>query len=330
MLTKHNGRLNKFMQISLSLIITDELDNCRLDQAVSTLASTYSRGQWQAWIKAGQVRIHGIVVDKPRHKVCAGEQVTAEVTLAEQGDWHPQPIPLDIVYEDEELLVINKPAGLVVHPGAGNPDSTLVNALRFYDPQLVHIPRAGILHRLDKDTTGLLLVARNLEAHNTLTIALSEHEIKREYQAIVHGELISGGTVDAPIDRHPKHRIKMAIRAPGREAVTHYRLIQKLPHFTHIRCQLETGRTHQIRVHMAHIGHPLVGDRLYGYGNNIPGKLTEEWRERARQFPRQALHAWRLTFRHPKTEQIIEVEAPLPTDMQEFLMQTKHKNTAGS
>jgi 23S rRNA pseudouridine1911/1915/1917 synthase len=314
------------MQISISFIIPEAIHGQRLDQAVSTLGADYSRSQWQDWIKSGQVHVNGEVVTKPRYKVSTGEQIDAEVEPAEQGEWIPQDIPLDIIYEDEQLIIVNKPAGLVVHPGAGNPDRTLVNALRFYDPELVHIPRAGIIHRLDKDTTGLLIVARTLDAHHALTQALSERLIKREYQAIVHGHLISGGTINAAIDRHTKHRTKMAIREHGRDATTHYRLLQKFNHFTHIRCELETGRTHQIRVHMTHIDHPLVGDKLYGYGNSIPGKMSDAIRALAREFPRQALHAWRLTLTQPKTGETIEVEAPLPADMCNLLLALEQQN----
>jgi 23S rRNA pseudouridine1911/1915/1917 synthase len=287
----------------------------RLDQALAQINPDYSRAQWQQWIKDGCVTIDGETVTKTRLKVATDQQVAVHAELAEQVDWHAQEIPLNIIYEDEALIVINKPAGLVVHPGAGNPDRTLVNALLNYDKNLVHVPRAGIVHRLDKDTSGILVVARNLSSHNYLTQAISNREIKREYQAVVHGVLISGATIDAPIDRHPTHRIKMAVKNGGRNAVTHYRIIEKFPHFTHIKCQLESGRTHQIRVHMQHIGHPIVGDPVYGYRRGIPGKLTEHMRNCITAFPRQALHAWRLTLIHPDDETEMSWEAPLPEDM---------------
>lgn len=295
-------------------IPTDANDQ-RLDQALAQLNPDYSRAQWQQWIKDGCVRIDGIVITKTRHRVSANQEVVVHATLSEQVGWEAQEIALDIIYEDEALIILNKPAGLVVHPGAGNPDKTLVNALLNYDSNLVHVPRAGIVHRLDKETSGILVVARNLSSHNYLTQAISNREIKREYQAVVHGTLISGGTVDAPIDRHPTHRTKMAVKNGGRDAVTHYRIIEKFPHFTHIKCELESGRTHQIRVHMQHIGHPIVGDPVYGYRRGIPGKLTEHIRQYVTAFPRQALHAWRLTMTHPETHEELSWEAPLPEDM---------------
>lgn len=315
------------MRIALNFDVPDEQTGKRLDQAVCAICPDYSRAQWQQWIKSGDVTVNGNVVSKTRHKVTADDHIEVNTILVEQGTWEAQPIPLDIAYEDNQLIIVNKPAGLVVHPGAGNPDSTLVNALRHYDENLVHIPRAGIIHRLDKETSGLLIVARTLESHHALTQALSEREIKREYQAIVHGTLISGATVHAPIDRHPTHRVKMAIRDGGRDAVTHYRLIEKFSHFTHIKCELESGRTHQIRVHMKHIGHPLVGDPLYGYGKNIPGKLGDNLRDIARSFPRQALHAWRLTLTHPTTGELLEVESTLPSDMQQLLNDIRATDT---
>lgn len=307
------------MKISLTTTIPAECTGLRLDQALAQLQPEYSRAQWQQWIKQGAVQIDGERVDKTRFKVAALQVVAVEAELAEQGQWPAQRIPLDIIYEDESLLVINKQPGLVVHPGAGNPDNTLMNALLHHDPNLVHVPRAGIVHRLDKETSGLLVIARNLAAHNALTQAISEREVKREYQAVVHGELISGGTVNAPIDRHPTHRTKMAVKNGGREATTHYRLIEKFPHFTHIRCELESGRTHQIRVHMQYIGHPLVGDPVYGYRRGIPGKLDPQVRDYVSHFPRQALHAWRLSLQHPLTEEWMTFEAPLPADFLELL-----------
>ena len=308
------------MQISLELTVPDDDQNKRLDQVVATLGADYSRAQWQEWIKTGQVKINGQIITKTRHKVTGGDQISLNAIVAKrQENWHAQPIPIDVRFEDEHVLVINKPVGLVVHPGAGTPDSTLANALRHHDASLEHMPRAGIIHRLDKDTSGLLIIAKTLEAHHQLTQQLAAREIKRDYQAIVHGTFISGGTIDTGIDRHPTHRIKMAVRQNGRDAVTHYRLIHKFNHFTHIHCQLETGRTHQIRVHMAHVGHPIVGDKLYGYGNNIPGKMSDATRQLARAFPRQALHAWRLAFEHPHTGELVTVEAPLPQDMADLL-----------
>ncbi len=308
------------MKLILQFIITEKEAGLRLDQALSQLCSDYSRAQWQDWIKEGAICIDGELIPKTRHKVQSGQIIDVNATTIDQGEWQAQEIPLDIVYEDEDLLVINKPVGLVVHPGAGNPDLTLVNALLHYDPALKHIPRAGVVHRLDKDTSGLLVIARTLSSHNYLSKAISERALVREYQAIIHGELISGGTVDAPIDRHSTQRVKMAVKSGGRDAVTHYRLLKKFPNFTHIKCELETGRTHQIRVHMAHIGHPIVGDSLYGYARlNVPGKMTQALRDYIQHFPRQALHAWRLGMIHPSTQAEMQWEVPLPKDMQELL-----------
>lgn len=312
-------RYTQPMNITLNCTISAECTDMRLDQALAQLMPDYSRAQWQAWIKAGCIRIDNEVVNKTRFKVKEDQHVNVNAELEEQGDWEAQPIPLDIIYEDDALLLINKPPGLVVHPGAGNPNNTLMNALLHHDPNLVHIPRAGIVHRLDKATSGILVIARNLSSHNYLTQAISNREVKREYQAVVHGELISGGTVKAQIGRHPTHRTKMAVKNGGRDAITHYRIIQKFPHFTHIKCELETGRTHQIRVHMSYIDHPIVGDQTYGYKRGFPGKIDLELREYISQFPRQALHAWRLSLHHPDSGELMTWEAPLPQDMCELL-----------
>ncbi len=307
------------MKIELNFEIPENYPDDRLDQALAQLQPEYSRAQWQQWIKAGFISIDGETITKTRHKVKPLQKIEVVAHAEKQGDWQAQEIPLDIIFEDTDIIVINKPAGLVVHPGAGNPDQTLVNALLHHDHALAHIPRAGIVHRIDKDTSGLLVVARNLNSHNLLTQMISERLVKREYQAVVHGEIISGGTVDAPIDRHPTQRIKMAVKEGGREAVTHYRIIKKFPHATHLKCELESGRTHQIRVHLSHIGHPIIGDPIYGYRRGIPGKLSETLRDTLKHFPRQALHAWQLSFEHPISKQPLHFEAPLPQDMQNLL-----------
>jgi 23S rRNA pseudouridine1911/1915/1917 synthase len=231
----------------------------------------------------------------------------------------PQSIELNIIHQDRHIFVIDKPAGLVVHPGAGNPEGTLQNALLHLDESLAQLPRAGIVHRIDKDTSGLLVVARTLEAHTALVRALEAREVDREYQAVCVGVMTAGGTVDAPIDRHPVDRLKMAVREDGREAVTHYRVIQRFRGHTHIRVELETGRTHQIRVHMAHIRYPLVGDKVYGGRMILPKGATPELISAVREFPRQALHAVRLAFDHPGTRKSVEFSSPLPADMQHLL-----------
>jgi 23S rRNA pseudouridine1911/1915/1917 synthase len=224
-----------------------------------------------------------------------------------------------VVHEDAALLVLAKPAGLVVHPGAGNPRATLQNALLAHDPALAMLPRAGIVHRLDKDTSGLLVVARTPEAHARLTKALARHEVEREYEAVTIGVMTAGGTVDAPIDRHPVDRLRMAVRGSGREAVTHYRVVERFRAHTHVRVRLETGRTHQIRVHLTHAGFPLVGDPLYGKRLVIPKGATPRLIETLRGFRRQALHAARLAFVHPASGERVEFATPIPADFAELL-----------
>jgi 23S rRNA pseudouridine1911/1915/1917 synthase len=224
-----------------------------------------------------------------------------------------------LVHEDKHVFVVDKPAGLVVHPGAGNPDNTLQNALLALDPKLASLPRAGIVHRLDKDTSGLLIVARTLPAHTALVRMLGERDVHREYEAVCRGVMTAGGTIDAPIDRHPTERVRMAVREGGRDAVTHYRVIARFRANTHVRVQLETGRTHQIRVHLAHAGYPIVGDRVYGGRLTLPKGANEELRQALREFPRQALHAARLQFDHPVTGKPLECASPLPADMRGLL-----------
>jgi 23S rRNA pseudouridine1911/1915/1917 synthase len=304
--------------IELDLTIPEELAGQRLDQALAAVLSDYSRSRLKQWIESGEIRVDGRPW-RPRDKVHGGELVELRATITEQGRVEAQPIPLDIVHEDPHVLVVNKPAGLVVHPGAGNPDSTLQNALLALDPSLAALPRSGIVHRLDKDTSGLLLVARTLPAHTALVRMLGQREVHREYEAICRGVMTGGGTVDAPIDRHPVDRVRMAVREDGREAITHYRVIRRFRAHTHVRVELETGRTHQIRVHLAHVGYPLVGDRVYGGRLALPGGASEELRVALREFPRQALHAARLSLSHPVEDSMLEVSAPLPEDMVELL-----------
>jgi 23S rRNA pseudouridine1911/1915/1917 synthase len=306
--------------VRLSLRIPETQAGQRLDQALAILLPDYSRSRLKGWIESGQVLVDG-GARRPRDKVFGGEAVEVAATLPAGDPARPQPIPLAIVHEDEHVLVLDKPAGLVVHPGAGNPDSTLQNALLAHDPALAVLPRAGIVHRLDKDTSGLLIVARTIAAHTALVRMLEEREIHREYEAICRGVMTGGGTVDAPIDRHPTDRVRMAIREGGREAITHYRVIRRFRAHTHVRVQLETGRTHQIRVHLTHVGYPLVGDRVYGGRLALPKGVTEELRQVLREFPRQALHAARLQLGHPVTGKPFEVAAPLPADMSRLLAQ---------
>jgi 23S rRNA pseudouridine1911/1915/1917 synthase len=304
--------------VRLSLRIPEAQAGQRLDQALAMLLPDYSRSRLKGWIESGEVRVDGRAW-RPRDKVFGGEAVEVAATLPEEGTARPQPMALDVVHEDRHVLVLDKPAGLVVHPGAGNPDSTLQNALLARDPGLAVLPRAGIVHRLDKDTSGLLIVARTLPAHTALVRMLEERAVHREYEAICRGVMTGGGTVDAPIDRHPTDRVRMAIRDGGRDAVTHYRVIRRFRAHTHVRVQLETGRTHQIRVHLTHIGYPLVGDKVYGGRLALPKGVSEDLRQALRGFPRQALHAARLQLEHPVTGKSLEVASPLPQDMVQLL-----------
>jgi 23S rRNA pseudouridine1911/1915/1917 synthase len=289
-----------------------------LDQALAALFPDFSRTRLKAWIEAGRVRVDGRV-PKPKDLVGGGEVVRVEPSEEERVEVAPQPIALAIVHEDEAVLVIDKPVGLVVHPGAGNPDSTLQNALLHHDRELAKLPRAGIVHRLDKDTSGLLVVAKTPQAHAALTKALEARDVHREYEAVCVGVMTSGGTVDAPIERHPVDRLRQAVRGDGREAVTHYRVIERFRAHTHVRVQLETGRTHQIRVHLTHIGYPLVGDALYGKRVVLPKVPTPRLTEVVRRFRRQALHAAKLVFEHPTTHEPLELAAPVPADFAELV-----------
>jgi len=308
----------KSSTIQLSLRIPATQAGQRLDQALAQLLPDYSRSRLKSWIESGEIRVDG-EPRRPRDKVDGGEAVEVNATLAVEVAAKAQPIPVDVVHQDKHLFIVNKPAGLVVHPGAGNPDQTLQNALLALDPKLAELPRAGIVHRLDKETSGLLIIARTLPAHTVLVRMLEDRAIHREYEAVCKGVMTAGGTIDAPIDRHPVERVKMAVRQGGRESVTHYRVIKRYRANTHVRVQLETGRTHQIRVHLAHAGYPLVGDRVYGGRLMMPKGATEELRMALREFPRQALHAARLQLEHPVTGKALECVAPLPEDMVQLL-----------
>ncbi len=306
-------------KIELEEIVPSELAGKRLDQAVSVLFSDYSRSRLQEWIKQEKILVDGEVF-KPRDKVYGGELVTLNSEFEEPlGDCVAEAVPLNIVYEDDSILVINKQAGLVVHPAAGNWSGTMQNGLLHHDPALAEIPRAGIVHRLDKDTSGLLVVAKSLIAHKSLVDQLQARTLKREYLALASGELISGGTIDEPIGRHPVDRKRYSVQEGGRDSVTHYRVEERFEHHTLLRIQLETGRTHQIRVHISFIRHPLVGDPVYGGRLRfVPGK-NDELNERLRDFNRQALHATRLGLNHPETGEYCEWEAAVPEDMQGLL-----------
>ncbi|MCL1041903.1 MULTISPECIES: 23S rRNA pseudouridine(1911/1915/1917) synthase RluD [Shewanella] len=302
-------------EINLKSEITATQTGQRLDQTLAELFPDYSRTRIKEWIQAGAVYVDGMVQTKPREKVLEGQEIEIEATLQEETKAEAQAIDLDIVYEDDHILVINKQAGLVVHPGAGNSDGTLMNALLHHCPEIDLVPRAGIVHRLDKDTTGLMVVAKTVEAQTHLVAALQAREITREYEAIVSGTMTAGGVVDEPIARHPTKRTHMAVHHSGRPSVTHYRVAEKFRAHTRLRLRLETGRTHQIRVHMAHIGHILVGDPVYGGRPRPPKKATPELTEVLNNFKRQALHAVRLELAHPFTCEIMSWQAPIPEDM---------------
>ncbi|MDY6797648.1 MAG: 23S rRNA pseudouridine(1911/1915/1917) synthase RluD [Pseudomonadota bacterium] len=305
-------------RITAEFTIPPELSDRRLDQAAAELMPEHSRSRLQGWIRNGTLTLNGRQC-KPRDKVMLGDRIDLDAEPEVQVTWEAEAIELDVVYEDEHLLVINKPAGLVVHPAAGHADGTLVNALLNYAPEVENLPRAGIVHRLDKDTSGIMVVARSLIAHTSLVDQLQERTMGREYEAVVVGTMTGGATVDAPIGRHPTDRKKMAVVATGKPAVTHYRLLERFAAHTHIRCKLESGRTHQIRVHMAHVHHPLVGDPAYGGRLRLPKGTTEELREELARFQRQALHARQLTLEHPETGEILSWETPLPEDMVQLL-----------
>lgn len=285
----------------------------RLDQALAEALPEFSRSRLKRFIDAGQLTVDGGIA-RPRDIVAGGERVALDAPIDDAVVSLAQAIELSIAFEDAQVIVVNKPAGLVVHPGAGNRDHTLQNALLAHDPSLSKLPRAGIVHRLDKDTTGLLIVARNDVAREYLIEALAARNIEREYQAIAVGVMTSGGTVDAPIDRHPVDRVRMAVRTGGRDAITHYRVIERFRRHTWVRVLLETGRTHQIRLHLAHAGYPLVGDQVYGRRLEIPRGATAGLEAALREFRRQALHAAKLTFPHPTDGRAVEVTAPLPAD----------------
>ena len=290
----------------------------RLDQVVAELFPDYSRNRLATWIKEGRLTVDGKTM-KPRDKALASAHVVLEVADEPIIDWQPQTLPLDVIFEDEHILVVNKPAGMVVHPAAGHTDGTLVNALLGYAPELDTLPRGGIVHRLDKETSGIMFVARSALAHKSLVAQLSERTVSRTYCAVCTGALTGGGKIDAPIDRHPTARTKMAVVADGKPAVTHYRIAHRFKHYTQLQVNLETGRTHQIRVHMAHRKWPLIGDPVYAGRQRIPAGASEALITALRNFPRQALHAQALEFEHPATGDWMEFETELPDDLVELL-----------
>ncbi len=305
-------------KLQLKIVVPDALAGQRLDRTLAKLYLEHSRVRIQSWIKAGDVTVNKTIY-RQRDTVNSGDVIEIKTKIDARHEHQAEAIKLNIVHEDEAFIIINKPAGLVVHPGAGNPDHTLVNALLHFDESLAVVPRAGIIHRLDKDTSGLLVIARTLPSHTALVKQLQRRAIKREYQAIVCGQLISGGSITNKIGRHPRQRIKMAITDNGKIATTHYRIIKKYKHYTHLHVQLETGRTHQIRVHLAHIKHPIVGDPVYGYHQSLRKGIDASLRNIISHCNRQALHASALTLTHPTTKQVMQFIAELPDAMQTLI-----------
>ena len=315
-------------QISLNQQVAENSAGLRLDQAAVELFPDYSRGRLQQWIKQGELTVNGKRA-KPSARVAGGEVLHVEAQLISEGEVEPQDIPLDIIFSDEHLLVLNKPVGLVIHPAAGNWDGTLQNALLNYDPELDTLPRSGIVHRLDKDTSGVMVVARSLKAHASLVNQLQNRSMSRIYEAVVKGETPPAGTIEAAIDRNPRDRKKMAVVKSGRPAVSHFKLKQRLPGTSHIEVSLESGRTHQIRVHMTHIGYPIVGDLLYGRGPIKQKGLPVAAIEAINGFPRQALHARTLKLIHPDSGEECEFSAPLADDISGLIETLKKAMTDG-
>lgn len=307
----------------LNAEITTDLVGNRLDFSLATLFPEYSRSRIKIWIEEGRVMLNGETCTLPKMKVYGGEQVEIQAEIEEDERFEPENLPINVVYEDEHILIINKPQNFVVHPGAGNKKGTLLNALLYHYPSIAEVPRAGIVHRLDKDTTGLMVVAKTLPAQTQLVRDLQKRLVTREYEAIAFGIMTQGGKVNEPMARHPTKRTHMAIHPMGKPAITHYRIMERFRHCTRLRLRLETGRTHQIRVHMAHINHPLLGDQTYGTRPRPPKHASETLLTTLRQFKRQALHAIMLRLNHPITGELMEWHAPLPEDFRKLVTELK-------
>ena len=298
----------------LTILIPERMSGLRLDVALSEMLPDYSRSKITAWIKSGDALIEQKTF-RPKDKSNGMEVIELKISKSQNNDWSAEDIPLSIVFEDGDIIVVNKPAGMVTHPGAGNRNGTLANALLHYDSNLKLLDRAGIVHRLDKDTSGLLVVARNEKSQKNLVEQMQMHSVSREYSAIVYGHMVAGGTVDEPISRDSRDRVKQAVSKSGKEARTHYRVIDRFQNHTHIKAVLETGRTHQIRVHMSHIGYPLIGDPIYGGKVRFPKKASEELKVALKNFNRQALHAKKLSLTHPSSGSTLSWKVPIPDDM---------------
>jgi len=315
-----SGRLkqSESNRIRMSAKAEPEHTGMRLDQLAAVLFPDFSRARLQKWVRSGELTVDGQAL-KTTYRINGGETLQLDALPERHDEVLPQDIPLDIIHADDDIIVINKPAGLVVHPAAGHPDGTLQNALLHYDSGLATLPRSGIVHRLDKDTTGVMVVARSLRAHTSLVEQLQARQMSRVYEAVARGETITSGTVDAPIGRHPRDRKRMAVVLSGKPAATHFRVMQRFQGFSHLEVSLESGRTHQIRVHMQHIGHPLVGDPVYGKSRKALKGVPDALLEAIRAFPRQALHARRLSLVHPASGETVCFESPLPADLEGLL-----------
>jgi len=307
---------------TLQIIIPERMIDKRIDLALSEMLPDYSRSKVTAWIKSGDALINKKKF-KPKDKVSGNEMVFLTLTQKDNNYWLPEKIDLNIVYEDDHIIVINKPFGLVTHPGAGNLNGTLANALLYHDSSLSSLDRSGIVHRLDKNTSGLMVVSKNLKSQKFLVEQLQNHLVEREYSAIVYGHMISGGSINEPIGRDSKDRVKQTISANGKEAISHYRVIDRFKSHTHVKVVLETGRTHQIRVHLSHIGHPLIGDPMYGGRVRFPKKANTKLKHTLSHFDRHALHSKKLTLDHPATGESMTWKANLPDDMQVLLSSLK-------
>lgn len=302
----------------LNIIIPERMTGNRIDSSLSEMLPDYSRSKITAWIKSGDALIKQKSF-KPKDKVIGNEVIYLTINSKQSNNWIAEKIPLNVFYEDEDIIIINKQSGLVTHPGAGNWNGTLANALLYYDPSLSTLDRVGIVHRLDKNTSGLMVIARNEKSQKYLVEQLQNHSVSREYSALVYGHMIAGGTIDEPIGRDPKDRVKQAVLMSGKDAITHYRAIERFKSHTHVKAILETGRTHQIRVHLSHVGHSLIGDPIYGGRVRFPKKASEELKHALLNFKRQALHSKKLTLNHPISGELMSWKAPLPDDMQELL-----------
>ncbi|WP_312970824.1 23S rRNA pseudouridine(1911/1915/1917) synthase RluD [Acinetobacter gerneri] len=322
----HNSGITA-TRLSLQFQLDDRFLGQRIDQVAAMVWKDFSREKLKQWMKEGHLLVNGNIV-KPKYKCEGNELLSLDVELQVQTAAQPENIPLNIVYEDDDIMVINKPVGMVVHPGAGNPNGTLVNAILYHFPKSSELARAGLVHRIDKDTSGLLVVAKNLEAQFSLSKQLAKKSVYRIYDLIVYGNIIAGGTIDEPIKRHPVDRIKMGVLPGGRDAVTHYNVKERFQNFTRVQAQLETGRTHQIRVHFTYIGHPLLGDQVYVSRVRVPAGASETLNDQLRGFRRQALHASKLGLVHPRTGEEMMFEAPWAEDFAALVEVLRSENQA--